>query len=132
VSDTAVTNDRLVRAYLKMRQARSELKREFEGKDNEIKAQMEVIEGHLLKFLNDNNLNTVGVGEGSFYRQVDIKPSAASWPDVYKFAKDNDAFDIFEKRLTKKFVVDYMDTHDNVPPPGVNVFREYKVVIRTK
>jgi len=116
--------------YLKIRDARAQLKREFDERDDHLKAQLGQIEGHMLKFLQDNNTDSVRTSCGTVYRQEEITPTGSDWGALYDWVKENDAFDALERRIKKTFVSDYMKEHEGTPPPGVSVYREYKVRVR--
>lgn len=124
--------DRIVRAYLKIRDARTELKREFDAKDTELKVKAERLATALLAFLNENKIDSAVAKKenATFYRQEKVVPSCADWQTFYNFVREEDAFDALEKRIKVGFVKEYMETHEGALPPGVNVHREYEVRIR--
>lgn len=121
---------KLVEVFLKIRERRSELKREFEAQDEKLKADQAKLEAAMLQHLNAAGLDSARTAQGTFYKQESLKPSASDWVAVYDFIKDNDAFDMLERRIKKDFVKDYMEMNEGVPPPGVSVHREYEVRVR--
>lgn len=122
--------EKMVKVFIKMRDTRSAMKQEFEAKYNALGEDMELIQNMLLKFLQDNKLQNIKTDHGLVYKTETIKPSAADWDVFYTWIKKNDAFDALEKRITKRFIKDYMDQHDGGVPPGVTVYRGYEVGIR--
>lgn len=122
--------ERLARAYVKIRDARKVLNREFEDKDNDLKDKLKLIEGQMLKFLQDSKMDSAKTKSGTFYKQEEITPTGADWDKIYDWIKKDDAFDALEKRLKKTFVKEYMEAHKGTPPPGVTVYREF--VVRVK
>lgn len=123
-------NAKMVRVYLKMRDARTALKRQFEEEDGKIKAQMEKLEIAMLKHLQDSNSDSVRTDAGMFYRQEEITPTGSDWEAFYQWIKDNDAFDALERRVKKTFIKEYAETHNGGIPPGISVYREYVVRVR--
>lgn len=123
-------NQKIVKAYLNLRDARTTLKREFEDKDKDLKGKQEKLEGLLLKFLSENNMDSVKTSNGTFYRQEEITPTGADWHAFYEWVRENDAFDFLERRIKKTAISDYMETHEGGLPPGVSVYREYVVRVR--
>ena len=121
---------RVVNAFINIRDARAKLKQEFEAKDDELKASQLKLEAVLLGHLNERSIENVRTEAGTFYRQVDIKPSCADWDALNKWVAENDAWDVYERRLKKTFVSQYMEAHEDALPPGVNVHREYVVRVR--
>lgn len=120
----------LVKVYLKIRDKRAENKREFDAADALLREKQDTIEGALLQFLNNNKVDSSKTDAGTFYRQEDIVPSGSDWQAFYRWVAENDAFDALERRIKKTFVADWMAEHDNTPPPGVSVYRQYKVRVR--
>lgn len=123
-------NAKMVRVYLKMRDARTALKRQFEEDDTKIKAQMEKLEIAMLRHLQDSNSDSIRTDAGMFYRQEEVTPTGSDWDAFYQWVKDNDAFEALERRIKKTFVREYMETHNGGIPPGVSVYREYVVRVR--
>ena len=130
----AIDANRIVKTFVKIRDRRSQLKREFEAADAELKAQQEKLESVLLAHLNTHNEDSVRTSEGTFYRQLKVMPSATDWGAFYEWIKEHDAFDALERRIKAKFITDYMEEHADDPannlPPGVSVYKRYDVRVR--
>jgi len=122
--------ERLVKAHINIRDARSALKKKFDEEDRGLKKKQERIEAAMLKFLSDNKIDNSKTSAGTFYRQVNIVPMGSDWNAFYDWVKENDAFDALERRIKKGFVNEYMEEHDGETPPGVSVHREYVVRVR--
>lgn len=121
---------KLARAYVKLRDTRSERKKEFDEGDAVFKGHMETIEAAMLKMLNDGHMDSIKTEAGTFYRQEDIIPQGSDWAAFYDFVRREDAFDFLEKRITKNAVKQYMEQNDGALPPGVSVFRKFVVRVR--
>lgn len=125
-----VSYDRAVKAYIKMREARSKLKRDFEIEDNKIKAQQELIEAFLLNVCNTTGLKNFATKYGTVIKSEDILPTGSDWDAFYHWVAENDAFDALERRIKKTFISQYMEEHKGSVPPGVSVLRSFKITIR--
>jgi hypothetical protein len=123
---------RIVKAFLKMRDRRAELKAEFERQDAAIKEQQVRLEGELMKILNEAGGDSLGTEFGTIYRSVDVKASCQDWDALYQFIRENDMFELLEKRVGKNAIKEYMDKHEGRLPPGVSIFKEATVTIRRK
>lgn len=121
---------RMVKAYVKLRDARTALKREFEEQDSALKAKMEMLDGEFLRLLETTQVESMKTEFGTIYRTEDVIPQAEDWAKFYAYVRENDAFEALEKRITKKHVKEFMEQHDGALPPGVRVFRKFVVNVR--
>lgn len=122
--------DRIVMAYRNLRDAEQMVLREAEAKAKELRAKRDRLEAEMLRILNENNGEGIRTASGTFYRTEDVIPSGADWGAFYSWVKANDAFDALERRIKKTFISQYMEDNDGAVPPGVNVFRRFKVNVR--
>jgi hypothetical protein len=122
--------NRLTKAYIKIRDARAALNKDWAAEDEKLKGKLEKIEAELLKFLNETNQNSSKTDSGIVYKQEEITPTGSDWAAFYDWVARNNAFDALERRIKKTFVSEYMGTHDGAIPPGVSVYREYVVRVR--
>jgi hypothetical protein len=121
---------KVTQAVIAIRDARTKLAAEFDTKDKELVAAKDKLEAILLDHLNKQGIDSVKTEVGTFYRQVEIKPSCADWDVLNKWVAEYDAWDVYERRIKKTFVAQYMEAHEGAMPPGVNVHREYVVRVR--
>lgn len=121
---------RVVKAYIRLRDKRSEIKKAYEEEDAKYKAAQERLENEMLRFLETNKMDSVRTESGTFFRQEQVVPSASDWSALYDFIREHNAFEFLERRVTKKAVKEYMEDHDGALPPGVQVFRKYDVSVR--
>jgi hypothetical protein len=126
----SIDTEKLAKVYIKIRDARRDLKKKFDEEDGALKAKLEKIEGVMLTFLNENKQESARTTVGTFFKQEEVTPTAADWDAIYKWIKKNDAFEMLERRIKKTFVSEYMEAHKGSIPPGVSVYREYVVRVR--
>lgn len=122
--------NRVTKAYLRLRDTRDELRRNYTEEDNELKEKMERLEAEMLSFLNETHQESARTLNGTVYKQEDIIPTGSDWDRFYQWVKENDAFDALERRIKKGFVAEHMREHEGAPPPGVSVLRKYVVRVR--
>lgn len=120
----------VARAHLKIRDARAQLKQEFETKDDELKGQQAQLEGFMLAHLDQHGMESVRTDAGTFFRQVSIKPNIVDDAAFFGWIKTNDAFDALERRVKVGFIKEFSETHDGGLPPGIHVAREWVVRVR--
>lgn len=122
--------ERLARAYVSIRDARSAATAAHEKADKELKAKQDKIGAVMLGFLAEHGIDSAATEAGTFYRQEELTPTGADWQAFYAWIAKHNAFDALERRIKKTFIRQYMEENANAIPPGVNVFREYVVRVR--
>jgi hypothetical protein len=122
--------ERVVRAYVNIRDARAKRKREWEAEDAKLSADQDRLGMFLLKHLNDAKVNSSSTNAGTFYKQKVVMPSASDWEAFYAWIAENNAFDFLERRIKRTAITEYMETNENRLPPGVSTFDKYEVHVR--
>lgn len=128
-SDVGKT-EKLVRIYIKMRDARSVLAAEFEAKDKEIKSQMEVIESHLLEVCKSAGASSINTGAGTIIRSVKTRYWTSDWESMHEFIRENNALELLERRVAQNAMADFIEQNPDKVPKGMNVDSKYTVVVR--
>ena len=127
---TDVTADRMAGAYVKMRDKRAELKKEFEETDNALKAKMETLEQAMLKTCTDLKADSIKTKHGTIIRGIKSRYWTSDWDSMKKFIKENDAIDLLENRIAQKNMGQFLEEHPNDMPPGLNIDRKYAITVR--
>lgn len=122
--------DKLVRVYIKMRDAHLELKRKFDEEDAQILDQMDKVKQALLQHCKDNNVESVKTEAGLFYRTVSKKFWTSDWESMGKFILEHQVPELLEKRLHQGNMRQFLEENPDLLPPGLNVDSEYTVTVR--
>lgn len=122
--------DKVVQAHQAIRDARTARRHAWEKEDLALEEDQNVLKRVLLDHLNQNGAKSVNTEFGTVYRTEKFKPSAADWGAIWEWAKQNDGFEIVEKRLKATFIKEYAEAHGGQLPPGVNAHREFEVSVR--
>lgn len=116
--------------YLKLRTAKSAVKKHAEAVDAEYKQVMEAIENHMLADADKATVTGFTIaGVGTSYTAETKKISIASDDDFHQFVLAQADLTFFEQRVGVKRVDAYIKEH-KVNPPGLNIFRERVMRIR--
>lgn len=126
----SVPVDKLVKAFIKMRDKHTELLHQFQEQENELKAQMHQVKQALLTYCKENNLESVKTAEGSFYRTVKRRYTTADWESMNKFILEHGVPELLEKRLHQGNMEQFLTEHPDLLPPGLNCDAEYSVTVR--
>lgn len=121
--------DRMVRAYIKMREKRAELRRQYEEADAKIKEQMTILEREFLKNFNETGAKNVKTDAGVVFVAESLKASIADWGSFAAWVRENDALEFLEQRVKAREVATYLEEHNQLPP-GISAHRERQVRVR--
>jgi hypothetical protein len=124
--------DKLVAVYIKLRDKKVELQREFSEQEAELDAKMDAIKVALLDHCNSTNTESARTAAGTFYRSVKKRYWTSDWESMNRFIVDNNALDLLEKRLHQSNMRSFLDEHPDKLPPGLNVESEYTITVRRK
>lgn len=120
----------LVKAYLKMRDARSALSAKYEEDDKKIKDQMEVVENYLLETCKRAGGNVSIPGVGVVIRGVSTRYWTSDWETMHNFVKENDVIELLERRIAQRAMADFLKANPDKMPKGMNVESKYTVTVR--
>jgi len=125
-----ISVDRLVTAYIKMRDKRSAILREYEEQDEAIKAQMDMVESKLLELCKSIGVDNLKTKHGTVIRSVKTRYWTSDWNSMHKFIMEQNMPELLEKRLSQSTMKQLLDENPDMMPPGVNVDSRYAVTIR--
>lgn len=123
--------EELVKVYLTIRNERERIEAEWKAKDDELRADLKALESQMLVTCNENNASSIKTGSGTVIRKLNERYTVADGDVFRKFVLQEGAVDLFESRIHqgnfKEFIA---ERKDEGLPPGVNVMREFGIVVR--
>jgi hypothetical protein len=123
--------EELVKTYLTIRNERERIEAEWKAKNDELLADMRALESQMLVTCNENNASSIKTGSGTVIRRLNERYTVADGDVFRKFVLQEGAVDLFESRIHqgnfKEFIA---ERKDDGLPPGVNVMREFGIVVR--
>lgn len=122
--------EKLVSAYVKIRNARDAARKEYEGADAKLAEKMDAIKAALLDHCKQNDVESVKTRAGVFYRTLKTRFWTADWEAMNRFILDRGLPEFFEKRLNQGVVKQYLEDNPDMYPPGLQVDREYTITVR--
>ena len=123
--------EELVKAYLTIRNGRETLKAQYETNDKVLLDDMNALEKEMLVICNDTNASSIRTGSGTVIRKLNERFTTNDWDNFKKFVMENDAVDLLERRIHQGNFKQFMAEHEQDGlPPGVNVMREFGIVVR--
>jgi len=128
---TELKLDDLVKAYLTIRNEREKLKASWEVEDGALEQEMKMLEQSMLTVCNETNASSIRTENGTVIRSLKERFTTNDWDNFKKFVLDNQAIDLLERRIHQGNFKEFMAEHkDDGLPPGVNVMREFTIVVR--
>ena len=125
--------NKLAKAYIKIRDAISEAKREFEEKEAALKAEMATIEQYFMKtFEEQGDLTSISTPSGTVIRSVKTRIWTNDWAEMHKLISDTNNLDLLERRLAQKNMEAFLADNPGVRPAGLNIDRKYEITVRRK
>jgi len=124
--------EKLVKAYIKIRQKRSELSAKFKEEESKLDLKIDKIKRALLGHCKEHNVESVRTSEGIFFRTVKQRFWTSDWEHMYKFIQTHNVPEFFEKRLNQTSVKQFLQDNPDLIPEGLNVDSEYVVSVRKK
>lgn len=124
--------DKLVKAYVKIRDKRKELTRQFEEQDKELEESLDLIKAKLLDILKETGTSGFNTEYGTVSRRVSKRYWTNDWHSFHKFVLDHGVPELLEKRIAQTNMNTFLEENPDVLPPGLNVDSEYTISIRRK
>ena len=121
---------KLVKAYVKMRDAKEALAREYDTKIAELQEQMDIVEQELLNICKDTGQDGGKTPFGSFTRSVKTRYWTSDWDSMYTFIRTHDAPELLERRIHQGNFKEFMTANPDVMPVGLNSDSKYSITVR--
>ena len=121
--------DKLVTAYIAIRDKRSGLKKKFEEEDNSLKDGMEKIEQAILEHCKENNIESLKTSHGTAYKRVSERFWATDWDAFNQYVKEHDILEVYEKRIAQGNMKQFLEDNPGATPP-INVDRKFTISVR--
>jgi hypothetical protein len=93
----------------------------------EIKETEDVLNKAIIAKMKEEKVEVAGKIGGFVKMKKNVEPTADDWPAVWKYIKENDAFELLHKRLTSEAVKERWE--NNVEIPGVGRKDVYKLSV---
>ena len=127
----ALTADVVIEKYIALRDKRSEIKKAYEADDAKYKEAMEKIESWLLVQCNAMGVDNLTVkGIGTAVKGKSMQVSCKDWKAFHVWVKAHDQLDMFERRISRNVLKDYLEAAGGELPPGIDVIYEQVVTVR--
>lgn len=126
---TQLSVDAVVATYMKLRAKKDAIEAQVKSEVDGIKQQMEKIEAWIKEQADAQGVTSFKTNHGTAFLTTVDYAIVADWDAVLNYIRENEAYDMLEKRVSKTAVRGYIENTKTVPP-GVNYGTKLEVSIR--
>ena len=119
----------VIRTYMKLRDQKAAIEGEVKERIADLKSKMEKLEAYLKTQMDAQGLTSFKSDYGTAFLTTTDYANVADWDAVLDFVRDNEAYDMLEKRVSKLAVRGYIEANKAVPP-GITYGTKLEVNIR--
>ena len=135
MSETTVEDEvnleELVKIYLTIRNERERIEAEWKVKDDELRGDLKALESQMLVTCNENNASSIKTKKGTVIRKLNERYTVADGDAFRRFVMENGVPELFEQRIAQTNFKEFIaERKGDGLPPGVNVMREFTIVVR--
>lgn len=120
----------LVSAYLKLRDTIQEREERHKEEIASLKEQYELVANELLEVCNAHNANSISTSNGTITRRVQNRYWTSDWETMREFIRENDAFELLEKRINNNNMKQFLEENPDLFPVGLQCDSKYVVQVR--
>ena len=122
-----VTADKLVATYIKIRDRRAQLTREYEKEDNRLEEQLELVSNKLLDLCRETGVESMRTNAGTVSRTVNTRYWTSDWASLYDFILEHGAPNLLEQRIHQGNLKALLAENPEDVPKGLNSNSKYTV-----
>lgn len=125
----ALTVDDVISGYMKLRRQKEAIDAETKERLKSIKEKMAKLESWLKAKADADGVTSFKTESGTAYVSTTDFASVADWDAVLDFIRENDAYEMLEKRVSKNAVRGFIEANSAVPP-GINYGTKLEINVR--
>lgn len=111
-----VTVDAVIKKYMKLREKKALVEATIKEELDKIKADMTKLEAFLKAKLDADGLTSFKTEYGTAFLTTTDFANVDDWDAVLRFIREEEAYDMLEKRVSKAAVRGYIEANKEVPP----------------
>ena len=128
----AVSADRLVSVYIKIRDQRAKLKEDFENEDSKLKTQVELIREEMDDLCKVTNATSLKTNTGTIIRSLKTTYFTSDWGSFHDFVLEHKVPELFQQRIHQGNLKQWIEEHPSLIPMGLNTNSSYEISVRRK
>lgn len=124
--------EKIVQAYIKIRDTKEKLYQEYKQKNDELEEQMNLLKYKLIEISKETGATSFSTPHGIAYRTVKNRYWTNDWENFYTMMQEHNAMGLLEKRIHQTNMKEFLDQHPDLHPPGLNIDSEYEITIQRR
>ena len=124
------TPGEMVAKYIELRDYTKAEQEAFDARMKPYTDGMFAIEGAIMLYLNEQNLENLKAEAGTAFKVRTFHAKVTDRDALFNFVQESGAFELLTAAVSKDAVKEYMEEHQDNPPPGVDVATTTKVNFR--
>ena len=122
--------DKLAKAYLKIRAAKSELTQQYEAQLADLDAQENELETAMKDQMLAMGTKSMRTDFGTVMLGTKTRYTTQDWGSFKEFVIKNDAVDLLERRIAQRNMAQFLEENPGKVPPGLNADTQYQISVR--
>jgi hypothetical protein len=128
--DSEVDINKLVKVYLKIRNAIEEKEAQHKEELVTLKEQFGIVGQSLLNLCKEQNLDSIRTPVGTVSRRISTRYWTSDWDSMYRFISEHDAPFLLEQRIHGSNMKEFLEHNPEAFPMGMQADRSYTVQVR--
>ena len=128
--DSEVDINKLVKVYLKIRNAIDEKEAQHKEELVTLKEQFGIVGQNLLNLCKEQNLDSIRTPVGTVSRRISTRYWTSDWDSMYRFISEHDAPFLLEQRIHGTNMKEFLESNPEAFPMGMQADRSYTVQVR--
>lgn len=125
-----ITADKLAKVYLKIRDRKAELKREYEEADAALAQQMDILSSQMLELCKSTGADSLRTDHGTIIKGKQTRYWTGDWSAMHKFILEQNAPELLERRIAQGAMSDWLENNPDKLPPGLNTDSKFVITVR--
>ena len=130
MTEETIAMDKLAKVYRKIRTQIDTLTQEYDTKIEVLKAQQDSLKSAMKDQMQVLGVTSVKTEHGTIIMSMKTRYTTNDWDSFKKFVVEQDALDLFERRIHQTNMKTYLDENPGSVPPGLNSNSEFDISVR--
>ena len=124
-----ISAEKLVSAYIKLRNARQELKAKYDNEDAVLEKQLNMVSERLQDMMKSIEADSLKTKFGTVSRKIKVRYWPSDWGAMYDFIREHGVPDLLEQRISQSKMQAFLEEHPDLLPMGLNADSKYTITV---